>query len=72
MQKHHALGFIKVTTPSDDTFYVRASKIDAVLQQKNADNGVNAHIAVGGGTFMVKNQPGAIISQIEEVPPELR
>jgi hypothetical protein len=72
MQKHHALGFIKVTTPDDKTAYVRCNKIIAVIQASKNDDGVVSGVDVGTAITYVKNQAGAIISQIEEVPPALR
>ena len=72
MSKHHALGFIKLTNPDNKTIYIRASKIIAVAQADKNDKGIVSVIDIGTATSLVKNQPGAVISQIEEVPPSLR
>lgn len=73
MSKHHSLGFVKLTMPNDKVSYVRSKLIEGVMQADKNDDGVVAVvIMVGDGKLAVKTQPGAILSQIEEIEPSLR
>lgn len=66
----HGLGYLILTTASDEETLVKANKIFSILPR---EEGVGSHISIGVNTGVVVTQtPKQILAQISELHPSLR